>query len=63
MREADTGMEELLAYLFLRLVGIVTEEEYQDRLDAAFLADEGNEILLEMELNGDMGCTPLGSQR
>lgn len=47
-------MEELLAYLFLRLVGIVTEEEYQNRLDAAFLADEGNVILLELELNGDI---------
>ncbi|MDE6591424.1 MAG: hypothetical protein K2K53_14020 [Oscillospiraceae bacterium] len=47
-------MEELLAYLFLRLVGIVTEEEYQNKLDEAFLADGENEILLELELNDDI---------
>ena len=47
-------MEELLAYLFLRLVGIVSAKEYQDRLDEAFLADEENEILLELELNDDI---------
>ena len=43
-----------MAYLFLRLVGIVTEEEYQNKLDEAFLADGENGILLELELNDDI---------
>ena len=47
-------MEELLAYLFLRLVGMIAEEEYQNKLDEAFLADGENEILLELELNHDI---------
>lgn len=47
-------MEELLAYLFLRLVGIVSPEEYGNKLDEAFLADGENEILLELELNDDI---------
>ena len=47
-------MEELLSYLFLRLVGIIAEEEYQNKLHEAFLADGENEILLELELNDDI---------
>ena len=47
-------MEEVLAYLFLRMVGIIAPEEYQNKLDEAFIADGENEILLELELNDDI---------
>ena len=47
-------MEEMLAYLFLRMVGMITTEEYENKLDEAFLADGENEILLELEMNDDI---------
>lgn len=42
-------MEELLAYAILLYEGIVTEEEYQERLHALFLAHPDDRTLLDLE--------------
>ena len=42
-------MEELLAYAILLYEGIVTEEEYQERLHALFLEHPDDRTLLDLE--------------
>ena len=41
-------MEELLAYAILLYEGIVTEEEYQERLDTLFLERPDDRTLLDL---------------
>ena len=47
-------MDELLAYAILRCEGIVTEEEYQERLHALFLEHPDDRILLDLECETDI---------
>ena len=47
-------MEELLAYAILLYEDIVTEEEYQKRLDALFLEHPDDRILLDLECETDI---------
>ena len=47
-------MDELLAYAILRCEGIVTEEEYQERLHALFLEHPEDRILLDLECETDI---------
>ena len=47
-------MEELLAYAILLYANIVTEAEYQERLDALFLAYPENRMLLDLECETDI---------
>ena len=47
-------MEELLAYAILLYEDIVTEEEYQERLDALFLEHPDDRILLDLECETDI---------
>ena len=47
-------MEELLAYAFLSLYGIVSENEYSEKLDTLFLANPENEDLLNLEEETDI---------
>jgi hypothetical protein len=47
-------LDELLAYAILRCEGIVTEEEYQERLHALFLEHPEDRILLDLECETDI---------
>ena len=47
-------MEELLAYAILLYEGIVTEEEYQERLHALFLEHPDDRTLLDLECETDI---------
>ena len=47
-------MEELLAYAILLYEDIVTEEEYQERLDALFLERPDDRTLLDLECETDI---------
>lgn len=47
-------MEELLAYAILLYEKIVTEAEYQERLDALFLAHPDDRMLLNLECETDI---------
>ena len=47
-------MEEVLAYIFLSYQKIVTEDEYQNRLDELFLENPQNEDLLYLEWETDI---------
>ena len=47
-------MEELLAYAILLYEDIVTEEEYQERLDALFLGRPDDRTLLDLECETDI---------
>ena len=46
-------MEELLVYAILLYEGLVTEAEYQQRLDALFLAYPEDHMLLDLECETD----------
>ena len=47
-------MDELLAYAILFYEKIVTETEYQERLDALFLQNPEDELLLHLECETDI---------
>lgn len=47
-------MEELMAYAILLYEKIVTEAEYQERLDALFLAHPDDRMLLDLECETDI---------
>ena len=47
-------MDELLAYAILLYEGIVTEDEYQERLHALFLEHPDDRMLLDLECETDI---------
>ena len=56
-------MEELLAYAILLYEDIVTEEEYQKRLDALFLEHPDDRMPLDLECETDIFCPSPASSR
>ena len=51
--ERECCMEELLVYAILLYEGLVTEAEYQQRLNALFLAHPEDHMLLDLECETD----------